>query len=410
MALAPWADMPGLPACPQCPLQVYVAARPFNQFGGDLMQRLPGSAKELMVDIGVCHYMLIFQDVKGGLLMCDFGPIGGDVHVSTPNLQDTSMQPKSKAVAGEVRLTKISELPEACMHLGAAHVTLDAVREFNQQCDVQYELNVNDCRHYVNQLARLATGVPSATTCLLQHRFACRRTTTPKPVDHLLPPVQRLTDPNNWQRVQQSLRAAGAAVLLAASHPVLLPPLASTSTLAANAVQALTASAAAQRAAAAAAALAQHAALRKRALLSSCAVTLAGAAAPDPLRGVADMRAAVAGGISHGVRRVHSTADACAQHTHSLARGLLGPLAPFRAGLTSRLASLTVAAPSCVDAAAVDAWPGYGHDRQHGRIAPPPWQLRPKPVAAQCRRPCAAGLRPTALARHATVDTPRLAR
>lgn len=107
MDLAPWAGMLELAADPRCPLQVYVAARPFTQFGGDLMQRLPGSAKQLMVDIGVCHYMLIFEDTKGGLTMFDFGPVGGDMHVSAPTLQGASTPSKSKAVPGEVRHTQV---------------------------------------------------------------------------------------------------------------------------------------------------------------------------------------------------------------------------------------------------------------------------------------------------------------
>ena len=71
------------------------------------MQRLPSSAKELMVDIGVCHYMLIFEDIQGSLTMFDFGPIGGDVHVGGPDLQSPTKQPKSKTVAGEIRTTEV---------------------------------------------------------------------------------------------------------------------------------------------------------------------------------------------------------------------------------------------------------------------------------------------------------------
>lgn len=72
------------------------------------MQRLPSNVKQLMVDIGVCHYMLIFEDAQGSLLMFDFGPIGGDVHVGGPDIQASSKQPKSKSVAGEIRKTQVS--------------------------------------------------------------------------------------------------------------------------------------------------------------------------------------------------------------------------------------------------------------------------------------------------------------
>ena len=90
------------------------------------MQRLPGSAKQLMLDIGVCHYMLIFEDAKGSLSMFDFGPIGGDVHVSTPDLQGPSEQPKSKSVAGEIRYRQVSPFParpppDQCIASTACH-------------------------------------------------------------------------------------------------------------------------------------------------------------------------------------------------------------------------------------------------------------------------------------------------
>ena len=63
-------------------------------------------------------------------------------------------------IASRAACMQISELPEACVHLGAANITLAAVRDFNQGRNVQYELNVNDCRHYVNHLGHLATGAP----------------------------------------------------------------------------------------------------------------------------------------------------------------------------------------------------------------------------------------------------------
>lgn len=61
---------------------------------------------------------------------------------------------------------QISALPEACVHLGAASVSLEDVHAFNERRNVLYELNVNDCRHYVNHLAHIATGArPTAVTC-----------------------------------------------------------------------------------------------------------------------------------------------------------------------------------------------------------------------------------------------------
>lgn len=65
-----------------------------------------------------------------------------------------------------VACMQIAALPEACVHLGAASVSLDDVHAFNERRDVRYELNVNDCRHYVNHLAHLTTGACPAAACL----------------------------------------------------------------------------------------------------------------------------------------------------------------------------------------------------------------------------------------------------
>jgi hypothetical protein len=103
---------------------MYVAARPFTSFGGELMQRLPAQAKSLLVDAGICHYMAIVREPSGKLFMFDFGPIGGDVHVHlTPSFQPdrrpaalrgdcgTSKKGDRKSVCGEVRMSQVRQLP-----------------------------------------------------------------------------------------------------------------------------------------------------------------------------------------------------------------------------------------------------------------------------------------------------------
>jgi hypothetical protein len=129
--------------------EVYVAARPFTEFGGDLMQRLSPEAKLLMVDAGVCHFMVIVKQPSQQMVQLDFGPIGGDVHVGgmPQTLQTASAtasalnrtaaealsgsqdraasqkKRKSKAVPGEVRVKQVSHLSNripsavpACLH------------------------------------------------------------------------------------------------------------------------------------------------------------------------------------------------------------------------------------------------------------------------------------------------------
>lgn len=115
------------------------AARPFTEFGGDLLQRLSPETKMLMVDAGICHFMVVVKQPSQRLIMFDFGPVGGDVHVggltespqshsaavtatatalnstaaeafSGPTkLEDSADRKKrrSKAVQGEIRISEV---------------------------------------------------------------------------------------------------------------------------------------------------------------------------------------------------------------------------------------------------------------------------------------------------------------
>jgi hypothetical protein len=102
-----------VPRRPPKPLRVYVACRPFTSFGGNLMQKLPRGAKSRLVDFGVCHYMVVFEDpASGQLQMFDFGPLGGDVSVGTPwqSFQERGQKSgkhRKGCVQGEVRHTQV---------------------------------------------------------------------------------------------------------------------------------------------------------------------------------------------------------------------------------------------------------------------------------------------------------------
>ena len=54
---------------------------------------------------------------------------------------------------------QIDALPDACMHVGQTDVRLQDVARYNRGHSSLYELNVNDCRHYVNGVVQLCTGV-----------------------------------------------------------------------------------------------------------------------------------------------------------------------------------------------------------------------------------------------------------
>jgi hypothetical protein len=94
-------------------VEVYVAARPFKSFCGALMDRLSGDLKAIMVDAGVCHYMMVVRDARGRCTMFDFGPVGGDIHVGggSPHLTDragTGPTPSRSSAPGEIRRTQVS--------------------------------------------------------------------------------------------------------------------------------------------------------------------------------------------------------------------------------------------------------------------------------------------------------------
>eukprot|EP00879_Flechtneria_rotunda_P004631 GHRR01004889.1.p1 GENE.GHRR01004889.1~~GHRR01004889.1.p1 ORF type:complete len:785 (+),score=318.55 GHRR01004889.1:460-2814(+) len=60
-------------------LEVYVVSRPFVEFGGDLIKKMPQEARDHMLDMGICHYMTVFRTPDGQFVQFDFGPQGGDV-------------------------------------------------------------------------------------------------------------------------------------------------------------------------------------------------------------------------------------------------------------------------------------------------------------------------------------------
>ena len=89
-------------------LDVYVAFRPFTEFGGALFARMPPSVKDSLLGLGIAHYMTVVRTPDGRLTQFDFGPQGGrDIHVSAGSLDTLlaqSDQPRRKdkrSVPGE---------------------------------------------------------------------------------------------------------------------------------------------------------------------------------------------------------------------------------------------------------------------------------------------------------------------
>lgn len=111
------ASTPALTSCSndlaQNGLEVYVAFRPFTEFGGALFAGLPAAVKENLLGLGIAHYMTVFRTPDGRYTQFDFGPQGGrDIYVSAGSLDKlmTPDQPRKngkRSVPGEVRENQV---------------------------------------------------------------------------------------------------------------------------------------------------------------------------------------------------------------------------------------------------------------------------------------------------------------
>lgn len=167
-------------------LEVYVAFRPFTEFGGALFAKLPPSVKDNLLGLGVAHYMTVFRTPDGRYTQFDFGPTGGrDIYVSAGSLDKLRAldQPKksgNRSVPGEVRENQVApklpqtstydgrafksadpsccaeikcwhalqltSLPASFVYVGRSNLSLGDVRSFNRVQQTHYELHQNDCR------------------------------------------------------------------------------------------------------------------------------------------------------------------------------------------------------------------------------------------------------------------------
>lgn len=167
---------------------------------GPAFKQLPPPVKAAIVDIGICHYLVLVKAPDGRVLQLDFGPCGGDVHVSVPGARlsralstPTLVMPTSPlelepgavgspgepvpGVPGEVRERWLSELPShmPLVHVGRTSRSLQEIREFNQQQPTYYLLHDNDCRHFANNLVQHMTGMHKATAVFLRQQVCFGR-------------------------------------------------------------------------------------------------------------------------------------------------------------------------------------------------------------------------------------------
>ena len=144
--------------------QLYVTTRQFRN-NKSIIGRLPPAAKNTLSVAGICHYLCVYRSERGELYQFDFGPFGGDVHsrlLSDTGGEKKSAQENPNATPGHVRERRLNAIPQEGTYLvGRTSMTLEDIRGFNATRDTMYQVNKNDCRHYVNDLCLEGTGVQS---------------------------------------------------------------------------------------------------------------------------------------------------------------------------------------------------------------------------------------------------------
>ena len=247
-------------------LDVYVILKPFRRFGEATLSRFLGhtganGVRTVMKQVGICHYLIAFrphgaEHAHKEFVVFDFGPLNRDVAFShreagLVRMRDVAAaaggdresalpSSSSKAVLGEVREKTLAanDLPHDAVCIGTTHLSVPEVRALSKRHPNWYELHANDCRHFVNRVARESTGVERAS--LRVGRFAVRgrwgklgpwRLWTPFELGMLV------TDYQNWPIVKRTTSCvalwagagAGAASLgltrMAGLHLRLIPGL-----------------------------------------------------------------------------------------------------------------------------------------------------------------------------------------
>eukprot|EP00798_Chlamydomonas_sp_ICE-L_P028370 gene28370-31499_t len=185
--------------------EVYVLGRPFNDWGGGLFKKLPPPVKEAVLNLGLCHYLVAIKQPCGTVVQYDFGPIGGDIGVSTSQA--------GTGLPAEVRETCLEGgIPEGvpALFIGKTTVELDSVREFNAHQPNVYALYASDCRHYANGLVKHLTGTERSTAHYLRHRYLAKMTNSAQGgfTWHmgLYEMAQAVADIENWRNEQDRQR------------------------------------------------------------------------------------------------------------------------------------------------------------------------------------------------------------
>ena len=221
--------------------EVYVVSRPFQEWGKGIFSALPNGARQALLTAGVAHFMLVYKDLKTGQMQqFDFGPVGGDVHdrlfaltggktyrSSERGARDTvyamtrgsaqkqhKARRKSSCVQGDIRETSLRTLPKNAFLVGTTHLSLDDIKNFNDARDTMYELHVNDCRHYLNDLSYYLTRESAACSRFVNYSIM-RRLEEKKGQfwEHHMWLTKALADVENVSHWNKAGRFAGATLM-----------------------------------------------------------------------------------------------------------------------------------------------------------------------------------------------------
>ena len=134
---------------------------------------------QLLQDVGVCHFMVVYKQPTGRLVQYDFGPVGRDISLGPADQGRLArlLGRRSRAVPADIRETRVGPLiqhlprkpldtlltgltlfpvlqptvlPETCLYVGRTNMTLQQVQAFNEAQRMEYEVHLNDCRCVIN--------------------------------------------------------------------------------------------------------------------------------------------------------------------------------------------------------------------------------------------------------------------
>eukprot|EP00210_Caulerpa_lentillifera_P001897 g1824.t1 len=205
-------------------LEVYIASRQFREHGGALAKSLSEDFKEYARICGICHFLAIFRAQDGTLFQYDFGPAGGDIHVSSHNPfsfnhqrliandQGDKETDIKQGVPGEIREQILNKLPEDYLFVGSTHLTINDVRKFNYLQSTYYELHKNDCRHYINNLTKYTTGIDGASSFYVRERLRLMRHSLSVWNASFIWIMQGLSNVSHWPKVKATGNATAAAL------------------------------------------------------------------------------------------------------------------------------------------------------------------------------------------------------